>query len=629
MCASASGAHHCAIYYYLSDGVNSAALHVGRNVIGRGTAPVGAPHFICLESPRAAVSRYQAVIDIAANGDAWVRDCNSTNGTFLSQRGHDTGMRLESDCCYMLCAGCRVTFGDVACYIRTVPNVCQGVNQPPAGGVVGCMEGTEQRMAGCNRDDEHAALLPPSPQQQPQPQPSMSAPSLSNQPHPLDADKHQRRPEQQHDGAAATDRPARLTNSPTDAAGGVDALSTKQTGCTSVPPTCVHSATTLHATSNPRAHSSRHGTAVSQPEAVNAAEVVPAADGEGELPVCSAPDALPLPESWVCYAQDAQSDPRMEDRAGGAQAQAQEDEKEEECLLDSHMSASSMSSSIAASDTDYAVCRKRTRTAVEADTDAVAPKTELIVDDACELVAPEPRETARTHAEAGPEVGVTDEAVVVLASTEAEPMRVGAGSGRSGGRRRGGVCGFSACVSGLDGQQRELVKRAIRQHGGRVVEDVVKAAMLVVPAPAARTPKFLIALGRGIPVVSEHLFTSSRTFDVRDLTSHIVPLSHQGVVYSSDTIRRVIYRGDRTPLMHGVSFDLSRMSKSVRRTAEEVIVGCGGTVGKAKSCGGGDSAHKLCDEDVASIFDSIVQGKRSPAVDAPGHTDSNNSNKAR
>ncbi|KAG5468890.1 hypothetical protein CUR178_01726 [Leishmania enriettii] len=94
-------------------------LQVGKNVIGRSSVPVEGVPFINLESPLSAISRMQAFLDIGANGDAWISDCNSTNGTFLSIRP-GPGIRLEANRYYQLSPGCRIVFGDVACTFESL-----------------------------------------------------------------------------------------------------------------------------------------------------------------------------------------------------------------------------------------------------------------------------------------------------------------------------------------------------------------------------------------------------------------------------------------------------------------------------------------------------------------------------
>ena len=84
----------------------------GRNVIGRSAVPCSDVGFINLDSPRSAISRLHAVIDVAPNHDAWISDCRSTNGTVLAIRG-GTGTILEPERFYQLTPGAKVTVGDV------------------------------------------------------------------------------------------------------------------------------------------------------------------------------------------------------------------------------------------------------------------------------------------------------------------------------------------------------------------------------------------------------------------------------------------------------------------------------------------------------------------------------------
>ncbi|TPP46698.1 FHA domain family protein [Leishmania donovani] len=104
-------------------------LQVGKNVVGRSSVPVEGVSFINLESPLAAISRMQAFVDIGANGDAWISDCNSTNGTFLSIRP-GPGIRLEANRYYQLSPGCRIVFGDVVCTFETLSEALQAPEHP-------------------------------------------------------------------------------------------------------------------------------------------------------------------------------------------------------------------------------------------------------------------------------------------------------------------------------------------------------------------------------------------------------------------------------------------------------------------------------------------------------------------
>ncbi|KAG8349121.1 FHA domain [Trypanosoma vivax] len=88
-------------------------LQVGKTIIGRGPSHgLGGAALFCIESPLLAVSRVQAIIELVSNGDAWLQDCGSTNGTFLSVNA-GLGIRLKPQRVYQLTPGNHIVFGDV------------------------------------------------------------------------------------------------------------------------------------------------------------------------------------------------------------------------------------------------------------------------------------------------------------------------------------------------------------------------------------------------------------------------------------------------------------------------------------------------------------------------------------
>ena len=79
-------------------------------IIGRREEPETG--VINLHSPRSAVSRNHALLRVAANGDAFIMDLGSTNGTVISFHP-GPGTVLEPKVFYMLREGTRCVFGDV------------------------------------------------------------------------------------------------------------------------------------------------------------------------------------------------------------------------------------------------------------------------------------------------------------------------------------------------------------------------------------------------------------------------------------------------------------------------------------------------------------------------------------
>lgn len=130
-----TGDNHSSLFsYVLLNGVTGVTipLYEGRNVIGRSPSAVEDVYFINLESPRSAISRLHAVILIASNGDVWISDARSTNGTQIAVRA-GPGIVLEPEKWYQGVPGARITFGDVELTLvvddtRSDASQCGGLN---------------------------------------------------------------------------------------------------------------------------------------------------------------------------------------------------------------------------------------------------------------------------------------------------------------------------------------------------------------------------------------------------------------------------------------------------------------------------------------------------------------------
>lgn len=88
------------------------ALFEGRNLIGRSPSVVDDVFFINLESPRFAISRVHAEIVVAPNGDVWISDAASTNGTQMAVRD-GCAIALAAKRSYYCVSGTMFLFGDV------------------------------------------------------------------------------------------------------------------------------------------------------------------------------------------------------------------------------------------------------------------------------------------------------------------------------------------------------------------------------------------------------------------------------------------------------------------------------------------------------------------------------------
>lgn len=86
-------------------------LSEGQNTIGRKKEGIGGS-FVKIGVLSVYVSREHAVILIGRNGDCWIKDCKTINGTVLAKNEGD-GIQLEQNHYYQLSDGCRITFGNM------------------------------------------------------------------------------------------------------------------------------------------------------------------------------------------------------------------------------------------------------------------------------------------------------------------------------------------------------------------------------------------------------------------------------------------------------------------------------------------------------------------------------------
>lgn len=160
------------------------------------------------------------------------------------------------------------------------------------------------------------------------------------------------------------------------------------------------------------------------------------------------------------------------------------------------------------------------------------------------------------------------------------------------------------CLSGMDGDERAAVAKRARQLKGKVSDDIVKANMLVVATPAVRTPKFIIAVGRSIPVVSSNDFCKENV-DLDELRRRIVSLKMKHHTYSSAALEKIIFRSDPTPLLQSQEFNISALSSKSKSVAAEIIEMCGGKANRPKNSEG----IRITDETLDTLYDAILRGR--------------------
>ncbi|KAF8276987.1 hypothetical protein BCY84_20497 [Trypanosoma cruzi cruzi] len=158
------------------------------------------------------------------------------------------------------------------------------------------------------------------------------------------------------------------------------------------------------------------------------------------------------------------------------------------------------------------------------------------------------------------------------------------------------------CFSGMDGAEKADAQKLAKKLGWQTTDRIVDADILVVGSPVTRTPKFLIAVGRGIPVVTGNFLKDG---DTAQLEKYVPALSHGSHTYSAASLRKVIFRECKKPILQGVSFQLGALPRKLRAVAREIILGCGGDIVRAQST----DALSLTEESLDSVYDSVLRGE--------------------
>eukprot|EP00758_Cryptobia_borreli_P012667 Tbor_TRINITY_DN5766_c2_g6::TRINITY_DN5766_c2_g6_i1::g.19736::m.19736 len=205
-----------------------------------------------------------------------------------------------------------------------------------------------------------------------------------------------------------------------------------------------------------------------------------------------------------------------------------------------------------------------------------------------------------------------------------------------------------ACLTGMNGDEQKAVEKKIKLIGGVVVDEwSIDVNILVVKeSPASRTPKFLIAIGTGVLVVTSSFFDQSKSPDIFTTIKDYIPdMHHNSITYLSGDIFKTISRNnhlfdkscsDNTG--KGVSFNkggiplsgsaqgicdgtltggvflLSDIPTKNKHVVSEIITGCGGKVLRSKrdeikAVEIGLPLFKLKAEDIENVYESILRGK--------------------
>lgn len=160
------------------------------------------------------------------------------------------------------------------------------------------------------------------------------------------------------------------------------------------------------------------------------------------------------------------------------------------------------------------------------------------------------------------------------------------------------------CLTGMDSDERAAVTKRVRLLKGRVVENITKANLLVVAIPPVRTPKFVIAVARGIPVVSVKYICNDAA-ELADPRGNIVGLKTDQHTYSAAALEKVIYRKENRPLLQGVRINITALSSKTKSVATEIITASGGEAVRSTK----GATLSVADDDLDALYDSILRGK--------------------
>lgn len=452
-------------------------LFEGRNVVGRSPTAIDDVFFINLESPRSAISRMHAVVIVVPNGDVWIYDAKSTNGTHVSVR-EGLGIMLEAERIYQLTPGTRILFGDVELTL-----VVDDSNE----------ETSELRTS------VHAAAAAAG-------VPSHVPRTLSDLPQNIFLARSSSAPRlrSQSQGRSALSAPPRMAPGVVDSMPACPPMSSSADVC----------AAEAFADSN--SFSEIQGTKSSN----NAAQK------QG-----ISPDARPGGGSTGSNSKGV----------GGS------NKKSVPYLLDSQPEL--------APGNDKSTPIKKPRPNSNCDDEPPAKSRR--------------KQKNNDAATAQKDVPVTTTSTAA-SSRWHENLKV--------------------CISGFDSQAKEVVEKLIKERKASIVNNVADCTVLLVKHPAPRTPKLLIAMGKGIPIVTSQFFEDTAPVD--KASDYFPDLVHNTTKYVAKKLQHVCSLvkskqerdGNRSGVLQGKSFFISDSVGDAKSVLTDVIKGCDGSISRRK-CG--------------------------------------------
>ena len=602
-------------------------LMYGTNNIGRGdtAVPPKDPSFINLYTPRAGVSREHATITIAPNDDAWLEDTGSTNGTMVAIREGE-GIRLTPKRYYQLSDGTRIVFGEVEVVFVHLGSVSQHQSYP--GGTASAhnspadfapkvstnlvrTESTGQQIASLigQRCAEHQrafsyAFLSPSSSEAALVAAAAAAqvasrPSVVNPHSPLAPPSFASSPQPSKSHVTIDAQVTSPRNKPLKSKGSSSNQKSNAEGEVAMPEAIppisrLEEQLKLGVASPPK---------VSQNGTIPPTLVVGEEAGLEVIAPLYTGVAIP-------YLDDEDGDDNAEKRAVSLVPEppmpaAKSKPEAEETSAPRRTRGKKSSREGLEDPPDEKAAESLTKE---------APKERLTKNKTKATAAPPP---APLETAAG-EASVNPSAAKKSRGDKSPPKK----NPRIDHETEANIASDSsvwewpaakkvvACLSGMDVMEKDKVSARITFLGGDVSDDwSPKVNLLVVGnEPASRTPKFLMALGRGVPVVQASLFFLDKAAlakrglhdaDIPSLLAHTSilkeftpPFTHTSGNREASDIYKTITRNfalskqsTKRPFagcLTGLTFSAVAIPAKARSVVSEIIVGCGGVVAKTK-----------------------------------------------
>lgn len=515
-------------------------LFEGRNVIGRSPSPIHDVFFINLESPRSAISRVHAEIVVAPNGDVWVADAKSTNGTHIAVR-EGAGIALEVDRSYYCVSGTRMLFGDVELTL-VIDDTLMGESQL----------GVALGLIAAQGDMMDAAMVPSYFARISSPSPGPHASSLPLVPRTLsDLPVGFVTRARSHSTSRRSSSQPRSRTSKVEDESEVEKIPVK------VNFPFAGSADRM-AAQLLNAGSSGASVGGPLPPSVPAASVV----GGANATVIGAPTS-------------------SEERSG----------EQQRTSTGSNRSLIPYLQDVDDDDEKVPIAKAPAPAAARQQEPSAPPAGRQ------KKPAAAPKATVRGKQKQSRDGDEGEEA-------EAPPKKDS--------RVEPSVAPVTVCLSGFDSKEKDVLTKLVKSRKGAVIDNMAdkNVDVLVVREPPTRTPKFLISMGRGRPIVTSRFLEDaaplSRAFE------YLPDLLHNGVRYTGKKMQQVLQNVQSSTdaaikaegVLRGRSFFISETVGAAKQVLVDVIKGCGGQISRKKN---DDDVDLVTDAD--EVYRKLLTGE--------------------